>query len=70
MIEFRFREEPACKKCRCRHMLSSVMKKDKGTDIHTIRCSFNASQAGHARVPKWCPEYAYLHDGKERSADG
>ena len=55
MIEFRFREEPACRKSRCRHMLSSVMKKDKGTDIHTIRCSFNASQAGHARVPQVVP---------------
>ena len=55
MIEFRFREEPACRKSRCRHMLSSVMKKEKGTDIHNIRCSIIARNARQPRVPSCCP---------------
>ena len=40
-------------------MVSSIFYKD----IHRITCAFREEQIGHARVPKWCPKYRYLHDG-------
>ena len=60
MIQFEFRARPRC--LECRHLISSSLIKD-GAEIFRISCSFRKEQAGHARVPKWCPEYAYLHDG-------
>ena len=56
---FEFKEPTRCTSCR--HVISSVIYKD----VHWVTCAFREEQIGHARVPSWCPKYAYLHDGKK-----
>ena len=67
MATFRFSSKPEC--YRCRHMKGSFLIKGHLTDTWKIECSFQDSQAGHARVPSWCPKYGYLHDGKKEEND-
>lgn len=61
---FEFKDPTRCTSCR--HVISSVLYKD----VHRITCAFREEQIGHARVPKWCPKYAYLHDGVKEETNG